>query len=412
MSKHVDKISAKDEIEKKVSTEKKVIYLSYIRLTDRVAKTWFINDLISKKINVEFWDLISFMREPHNEINELNPDYLSHIYSLKELKHRIKQESRISTVFVILFPYNNKTFKVHRLLSKYKVKKVYIDWGAMPVYGEASNLNLMKKILKQRSIIIKILTDKLSRTFLRLYQISPCFEKFDIVFTSGDIVEKNRVDSKKISPLAFGDYSEFLIHSKIQNEQKRKTAVFLDINLPYQSDLHLVSLPSIDPTKYYHELHSFFSKLEKEFDLEVVVAAHPKTSENSRDFYNRSINRMNTAQMVRDAEFVISHQSTSISYAVLNYKPLLFIYTNEMKLLYKNSVVAEIENLAKYFDVDPINISEDFISQKNPIGKVLKHQYDKYIENFLASKESQGVEPKEAFHYALINLIEDRNDAR
>lgn len=410
MSKNFNKISIKSKNREINIVEKKVIYLSYIRLTDRVAKTWFIDDLISKNIVVEFWDLISFMREPHSEHYELKSDYLTKIHSLKDLKIRISQESRMRTVFVILFPFNSKTLRVHRMLSEMKVKKVYIDWGAMPIYDQSRNSNFMKKIWNNRKNI-KALKNKISRTILRIYQNSPYFEKFDIVFTSGDILEANRLDAQKVIPLAFGDYMDFKQHSGSKNRRARKSAVFLDINLPHQSDLLLASLQQINPTKYYSELDTFFLKLEKKFDLDIVIAAHPKTSNNSKDFHNRSIYRMKTAELVRDAEFVISHQSTSISYAVLNNKPILFIYTDEMVNLYNNSVVAEIDSLAKYFGVNPINISKNFEIQENLIGKVLKNRYDEYIQNYVASKESQSSNSKDVFYGEIMDLLEIRNSA-
>jgi hypothetical protein len=251
----------------------------------------------------------------------------------------------------------------------------------------------------------------LSHTLLRLYQNSPFFEKFEAVFTSGDVLEKNRRDSKKVISLAFGDYAEFLIQSGKKNHQKRKSAVFLDINLPYQSDLRLVSLPSVNPKEYYSELNSFFSKLEKKFNLEVVIAAHPKTSDKSTNFYDRNVYRMKTAELVRDAEFVISHQSTSISYAVLNYKPILFIYTNEMVLLYDNSVVSEINHLAKYFGVEPINISEELMSEENFFGEVNHQMYEEYIRNYIASEKSQKSNPKDVFFDEITKLLEIRNGA-
>jgi hypothetical protein len=411
MSEYINKVSANKKSKKTMPMKKKIIYLSYIRLTDRVAKTWFMNHLVSSQTNVEYWDLVNFMRETHNEIYELKPEHLSEIQTFKELKKRISQESRDNTVFVILFPLNLKTIKVHRMLSKIKAKKVYIDWGAMPVYGESRRSSLIKKIWKNKKNV-KAFKAKLSRTLLRIYQKSPFFERFDIVFTSGEILETNRRDAKKVTSLAFGDYTEFLIQSGKKNQRKKKSAVFLDINLPYQSDLRLVSLPSVNAEEYYSELNSFFSQLEKKFNLEVVIAAHPKTADKSKDFYGRDVYRMKTAELVRDAEFVISHQSTSISYAVLNYKPILFIYTSEMALLYKDSVVAEINYLANYFGIEPINISEEIMCKDNFIGEVNQHKYNQYIQNYIATEQSQKSNPKDVFFDEITNLLENRNGAR
>jgi len=69
----------------------KVIFLSYIRLTDRVAKTWFLNELKTKDIEVKYWDLVGVLRENHNEYAEITPDYLKVITANLEFQKKINQ---------------------------------------------------------------------------------------------------------------------------------------------------------------------------------------------------------------------------------------------------------------------------------------------------------------------------------
>ena len=101
--------------------------------------------------------------------------------------------------------------------------------------------------------------------------------------------------------------------------------------MPFQSDFNLEKTKNVSAREYYKGLDRFFSALEKKYGTEVVIAAHPKTNTSVKSFGSRKIYRLCTAELVKDAEFVISHHSTSLSYAVLNYKPCIFIYTNEME---------------------------------------------------------------------------------
>ena len=55
---------------------KKVIYVSWTKLTDKYARDWYINHLIQNGIEVEYWDVTTLTREQHNEVGELDVNYL------------------------------------------------------------------------------------------------------------------------------------------------------------------------------------------------------------------------------------------------------------------------------------------------------------------------------------------------
>ena len=46
---------------------KKIIYVSFIRLTDKVTRDWYIDYSINKGAVVEYWDIVSLVREEHEE---------------------------------------------------------------------------------------------------------------------------------------------------------------------------------------------------------------------------------------------------------------------------------------------------------------------------------------------------------
>ena len=123
--------------------------------------------------------------------------------------------------------------------------------------------------------------------------------------------------------------------------------VFLDINLPYHSDLAFCGRPQIDPVAYYRSLNRFFGLLEREYGIEVIIAAHPRADYDRTTFEGRQIFRLVTAELVRDAEFVLSHTSTAMSYAVLNAKPLIFIYTDAMAAVYQRLFIREMRTLCR-----------------------------------------------------------------
>jgi hypothetical protein len=127
--------------------EFKIIFLSYMRLTDRIEKTWFINEFKNKEIEVEYWDLVAILREEHHEYGEITPDYLRLITSKAEFREKIKSENPQS-IYIPLFPIDTTTAEVYRILSKTEANYVYIDWGAMPLYGNQLNKSNVQKIMK------------------------------------------------------------------------------------------------------------------------------------------------------------------------------------------------------------------------------------------------------------------------
>jgi hypothetical protein len=343
------------------------------------------------------------MREHHRETNEINPVFLKVLNSMNDLEEHIKKQVK-NVVYVVLFPLDHSTKNVYIKLSKLKTCTVYIDWGAMPVYTNRMKSKKLDRFVGAfKSLGYFRLVIRSKKIFL--LQKLNVIQKFDIVFASGKLLENKPRHAKRVVSLPFADYYEF---KKVEKKPKIKTSrfvVFLDINLPFQTDLILEGMPQINPNTYYSELNSFFEIIEAEFKVEVVIAAHPKTSSNLNYFGHRAVKRMKTAELVRDAEFVISHQSTSISYAVLNYKPIIFFYTQAMKSLYTGSVIDEIINVAHYFGLNPINVNSESGLTKISVSQVDKGLYDQYIEEFITSKSSYYSVPSDVFISEIISLV-------
>jgi hypothetical protein len=381
----------------------KIIYLSYIRLTDRVASTWFIDDLLHTGIDVEYWDLIPFMRGYHREYNEISPTFLKELNSISELEEQIKKQVK-KVVYVVLFPLDNSTKSVYIKLSKLNIKTIYIDWGAMPVYTSMTKRSKIDRIVGVFRSLDYFKLASHSKKILLLQKFN-AIKKIDVAFASGQfLVEKPRHAAKVVS-IPFTDYIEYKKVVGKSRVEASRFVVFLDINLPFQTDLVLVGMPQINPEMYYSELNSFFDMVENTFNVKVIIAAHPKTSLDSCNFGNRTVKRLKTAELVRDAEFVISHQSTSISYAVLNYKPIVFIYTQTMKAMYTDTVVNEIMNIAQYFGSDPININSELDLAGMVLPQIDREVYDRYIEEFIASKSSQHSIPSKVFISEILSLV-------
>ena len=67
--------------------------------------------------------------------------------------------------------------------------------------------------------------------------------------------------------------------------------------------------------------------LEKIFNLEIIIASHPKSKEEGRLDYlgNRTAVLNRTEELVKGSEFVIGVFSTAYVYAIVYQKPIFFI---------------------------------------------------------------------------------------
>ena len=148
---------------------KKVIYVSWAKLTDKYARDYFIDHLIANGVEVEFWDVVAFMREPHNEIGELDVDYLRVLQSYGEFENLVKLNENNDTVYVLMINLCWEVRSVYQLLSKYRCKTAFLSWGAMPAATEPILQRAATKLIKEPSRFFNILVKKFF--FVELFTI-------------------------------------------------------------------------------------------------------------------------------------------------------------------------------------------------------------------------------------------------
>ena len=131
----------------------------------------------------------------------------------------------------------------------------------------------------------------------------------------------------------------------------------------------------------YPSLRSFFKYLEKISKKEVIIAPHPKTKIRNKSslFGYRKVISNKTQELIKNADYVLTRNSTAITFALVYKKPIILIYTDEifLKESYWNSL-----DISKNLKVPLININKfkNFKIYK-PNKKILKH-YLNYLNNF------------------------------
>ena len=367
-----------------------------MRLTDKVARDWYIDYSIEKSAIVEYWDIVSLVREEHEEKGALDVDYLRYINTYQEFDELVSHLDNLYAVYVMLISYSGRFSKPFRLLSKYNCKMVFLSWGDMPVTTTAPRL--FRYIYRIRTNPINSIQTAFDLILSIAYRRFGIVKRFDIVFAAGSVLSSSSQYAKRVVPFNLCDFDHYSrVKLAEQRVVKGKYAVFLDINLPYQSDLAICGLHTVHAINYYQSLNRFFDLLEMAHNIKVVIAEHPKAKYTGEEYKKRESYRMLTAELVKDAEYVITHTSTALSYAVLNFKSVLFIYTDEMVSIYKNTVIQQIESLALYLKANFYNIDQISDGRLVYIQQPNRERYDLFKYSYLTSCESENSQSAEIF---------------
>jgi hypothetical protein len=382
----------------------KVVYISFTRLSDRTSRDYYIDYLIENGLNVEYWDIVSLVFTENSEAGMITPPHLRILNTLGELEKMLILPENKDALYVMLISCGAYSTRIFRLLSKHNCRMYYIAVGARPVLERPKSWKILNH-LSNPVRLLKIIFDIVKvNAYRRLGLIRP----FDCIFAAGSVMMSNDQYAAKMVPINLIDYDHFTrVRAKPERIVTGRYAVYLDTYIPHHNDNVILGRPSVDPDNHYRLLNRFFSLLEMKYDIKVVIAAHPTADYSiAPPFEGREIYRLLTAELTRDADFVIVDCSTSISYAVLNFKPIVLFYTSEMLSLYKETIVRLTKSYSDYLELPILNIDEITSVDQVAIGDVNKELYDKYIYDFLTSPESENSTSQEIFLREILTILQ------
>ena len=193
------------------------------------------------------------------------------------------------------------------------------------------------------------------------------------------------------------DYDIYL-EMRCQNSVKNSNAVFLDPGVLNERGDYLSTADDpfeidrvVDKEEYRSSLRNLFNKVEKETGCIVNIAAHPGYVGCSHpdEFGKRLTIVGETAQMIRQSKFVITHGSTAVSFAVIFGKPIIFITTD--KLLLSTERPSDIEAMPSWFEKNVINIDHPFDINWDKELLIDKDLYSNYKNFFIKKKGSEEI---------------------
>ena len=377
----------------------KVVFFRYMPLTELICKGHFMDWLLENGILVQYLDMSSLFYPNYEFQDETSRDYVTKINSYNDFETFIKGQDKEKTLFISIVSFEWRVYKLFRILTKHDCKLGVFARGMFPAPA-SSHSKRIKRILNCFNVkkILSLIKNQISY-YSKKYGF---IKRYDVVFLTGEqalpaIGVGFKFDSKKCKIIEVNttDYDNFIESCNIPSTSI-PYAVFLDDNLPSHPDTKLFNINTIKENEYYPELIDFFSKIEADLKVKVVIAAHPKAInyKNSNPFAGRDIHFDMTNTLIANSDFVIVHDSTSIGYAVLHMKPILSITSSK----FKESLPENHEcvlSFSKYLNTcllfyDSYNKNEINLS-------VDKDKYSSYKFDFLTNKGTQNTLTKILF---------------
>lgn len=353
----------------------KVVYLTQTPATERDKKRYGIDFLIADGFDVSVWDLTSWFKG-------IKHDFFGYRQKIEEELEALPKD----TIIICLIGYRPVSLWLYQAIAKAGLRWGLLEMNATPTHPKNDSVKNLLKRMKFATI---------AKTKHYVFPRIPCSflgvqpATFEVLGGSMSVHHTYPVDDKTVRLWSHHpDYDMFLEamadHSVPVVESPY--CVFLDEYLPFHPDYSYNNqIPPYNPEEYYVTIRRFFDEVEKIYKIPVVIALHPRASKSF--FGKRTVHQGNTALLVKHSDFVITHASNSINFAVLFRKPILFTVTESIK---KDShEYGIVQWITKWLCQEPVNID----NQNNWIIPFVNNGiYDRYEDAYIwHTPESQFV---------------------
>lgn len=341
----------------------------------KIQQYFDVEKLIEAGIKVELWNLskltINFELKKISTPGLVEKD----IESFSVFEREIREKDLQSCLFLSYINYADFSYRVYRILSKYKVDILYGTGGTLPV-GPEPVVSKIKRKLDYYSLKRYVIC-RIQRILLK----TPLFTEAKFVLLSCRKADCDYKVSKSTEYLAYnsGDYNSCDIEKSAKKESNY--IVFIDQYIPFHEEFIINGQGHIDAKNYYRSLNSFFESVESKYNCEVVICAHPSALKYEEDdFFNgRKVFFGRTSEFIRDCKGVLAQCSTALSYAVTYKKPVIIFTTKEIERKYPN-FSKDTLMFSQLLNAPYVNIDETTSCGFNDIDDCV---YDKYRLDYL-----------------------------
>jgi len=329
----------------------------------------FWREIDGDKLSVDFEGLTIF-----KNINEA-------LSALNNLQNKV--------VFIDLLAYSINDNKI-RSIARYHGLLVRLKLGSIPDVTEDYNFLKLLNLIKNPIVFVKKLIFFLKNITRKIMEIR-YFPDYLVVGGIRSMIGINHKKTLVIKAHNF-DYDFFILEKQTKSNKNRNFILFLDEYGPYHPDFTIHGItPFITSENYYPVVDLGLDKIAKLLKLNLKIAAHPRSNyKNKKIKYKHSVIENKTFELIRDADAVVTHCSTSMQMAVLMKKPIIFVTTDEIQNnIFAKNYAKNIDNFATILGKKVINLSalQKVDNLKNYLN-VDDKKYERYIENYIKMKNT------------------------
>ncbi len=352
----------------------KVIFLTYNGFIRQHLTDMYVES-IAKNYPIELWDL-SPIYQRDKELND-SLENRRLFYSLDEFDSALQSNTeKIIIITNILFYAIRKFYPI--------IKKYEIDLVTITKEGLTSYLFDRNWLSLKTSLTLKDIAKHLIKNIFPLRWLINRFinrqARFDYLLAANNFFPEYSRHFVKIHHVK---YDEFIRAQNSFLPAEKPYAVFLDSGVTTHPMYKNKNLKNIDEHAYINALNKYFDFVEREYAVNVIISAHPKSIFDPSTFNGRPIIQYQTPALIQHCEFVLSHFSTSVVNAILGFKPLLFLTSQAM-----------MKSAQRFVAIGGIEYAKELRSPIVDVDQPQKHEltvdrdaYQKFINRFVINPE-------------------------
>ncbi len=344
---------------------------------------WTILPLINKEIYK------MFTRKGSRYIKEKN---YKEIFSIFDL---IKEKKRLPKKFYYLNLAGNffQSSILERLLSFSGGNKLFFENGP-EIEVKAYTINNIKNLFKNNSFLnlfirtIFMFVEKIKNYIsFKISNIKPI-----LIFVTNNYTfqkVKNKYNKDQLIKL---DSPEIELFLKAKNKARvyNKNIVFIDdvVEASFDYQLGYAQDTKRKSNDYWGPTEEFLKFIKYHFPKnKLLIAAHHRRNKNDIPIKGFKFYFDRTNQLIKDAKFVLCHNSFASQIAVLFNKPIIFLTSDYYKTFHYHSYISTVE-LSKTLGSTRIHLGKTF-KKKSTLIKRIKNskvdysKYETYKKNYI-----------------------------
>jgi hypothetical protein len=392
---------------------KKVVILIEQPLDERNYQRFGIQTWLQRNWLVEVWDLTPWAHPRvwrnflafGNKLREF-AGYFP-IASRSELERRLSMSCRIN-YFVDLASDNYHSLRAKKSLQRAGAIRIVCPGGTMPVPDRVDvglKAKLAQLIGKGPTGFLKWLS---SAFFHRV--VAPGIATGFAVVSGEESIAGARGRGEIIRTHNL-DFDIYLALIKAPAVVGTPFVVFIDQDYCFHPEYTYQSIPPLaTPGKYFPALRNGLKIISDALKMQVRIAAHPRATYQQRglDFFGGfAVEYGKTAELIRDCELVVCHDSTAVQFAVLFGKPVIFVTTDELMPTYEGRAIAKI---AAELGKSPVNLDSTDLASVDWLKEM--HVDDDTYERFKGKYIKTAGSPEIPLWDIVISYIESPDSKR